>query len=107
MIQINIGDHSGNENGVPFTPIPAGSRGQVQWARSKALWIARNLPSANRYFNSLPRGRSLTNLLNDSSIWINFDPNLADDGATFHNNDLWLGPRVFRIGKWTVLATII
>jgi hypothetical protein len=107
MIQINIGDHSGSENGIPFTPIPAGSRGQVQWARTKAFWITRNIPAANRYFNSLPRGRSLTNLLNDSSIWINFDPTLADDGATFHNNDLWLGPRVFRVGKWTVLATII
>jgi hypothetical protein len=107
MIQINVGDHAGNENGVPFTPFPLGLRAQVRWARTKASWIASNLPSANRYFTSLSGGRSLTVLLNDSSIWINYDPTLADDGATFHNRDLWIGPGPFRIGRWMVLATMI
>jgi hypothetical protein len=107
MIQINIGDHAGNENGIPFTAFPATHLGQVRWARTKAIWIARNLPGANRYFSSLSAGRSLTNLLDDGAIWINFNPTLADDGATFHNNDLWVGPRPFRIGRWTVLATVI
>jgi hypothetical protein len=107
MIQINIGDHAGNENGVAFTPILPQHRGQVRWSRTKAFWIAKNIPTANRYFTSLPRGRTLTAILNDSSIWINFDPTLPDDGATFHNKDLWIGPRPFRIGRWTVLATII
>lgn len=107
MIQINIGDHHGNENGVPFTPIPARHRDQVRWARRKAFWITRNIPSANRYFSSLPSGRSLTNLLNDRTIWINFNPTLTVDGATFHNNDLWIGPRPFVIGRWTVLAVVV
>ena len=71
MIQINIGDHVGSENGVAFTPIPSNRLGQVQWARTKAFWIARNIATANRYFTSLPRGRTLTAILNDSSIWIN------------------------------------
>ncbi len=107
MIQINIGDHSGNENGVPFTAFPVAQRGQVRWARTKAFWIARNLPAANTYFRLLPNGRSLQNLLDDGTIWINFDPTLTVDGATFHNSDLWVGPRPLRIGRWTVLATII
>lgn len=107
MIQINIGDHHGNENGVPFTAFPIRHRDAVRWARTKAIWIARNLPSADRYFRSLSSGRSLTNLLADGTIWINFDPTLTVDGATFHNNDLWVGPRPFVIGRWTVLATII
>jgi hypothetical protein len=107
MIQINVGDHSGSENSIAFLPFSASQLHQVRWARTKAFWIAKNLPKANAYFLSLSKGRSLTNLLNDSSIWINFDPTLTVDGATFHNNDLWLGPHPFRIGRWTVLATVI
>ena len=48
---------------------------------------------------------ALSDLLNDRTIWINSDPSLTDDGATFHNKDLWIGPRPFRIGRWTGLAT--
>ena len=107
MIQINVGDHAGNENGVAFTPFPVGLRAQVRWARTKAFWIAGNLPGGNRYFTSLPAGHSLSVLLYDSSIWVNYDPALADDGATFHNRDLWIGPGPFRIGRWMVLATMI
>ena len=107
MIQMNIGDHSGSENGIAFTPIPVEKRHQVRWSRSKAHWITRNISSGNRYFRSLPGGRSLTALLNDSSIWINYDPALTVDGSTFHNQDLWIGPGPFRAGRWVVLATII
>jgi hypothetical protein len=107
MIQINVGDHSGSENGDDFTPIPSQHLNQVRWARKKAIWIAKNLSRADAYFLSLPNGRSLTNLLGDSSIWINFDPALGDFGATWGNNDLWIGPSAFRIGRWTTLATVI
>ena len=92
---------------MAFSPIPTFRRDQVRWARTKAFWISRNIPAANSYFSSLSAGRSLTNLLNDGTIWINFNPTLTVDGATFHNNDLWIGPGPFRIGRWTVLATII
>ena len=107
MIQINVGDHSGDENGIPFTAFPLGHRHQVRWARTKAIWIAKRLRSANRYYTSLSAGRSLTRLLDDGSIWINYNPSLAVDGATFHNSDLWVGPGPFRVGRWTVLATIL
>ncbi|MEO0822605.1 MAG: hypothetical protein AAF074_19530 [Pseudomonadota bacterium] len=107
MIQINIGDKAGNENGVPFTPIPPANRGSFRWARRKMFDIARGNPRANSYFRSLPGGRSFTNLINDNSLWIHFDPTLPDFGATFHNNDLWVGPSAIQVGKWTILATII
>lgn len=105
---MNIGDHAGNENGVPFLTVPAGRhQNQVRWARTKAFWITRNIPRANAYFLTLPAGRSLTNLLDDNTIWINYDPTINYDGFTFSNNDLWIGPGPFRIGRWQVLATLI
>ena len=88
MIQINVGDHAGNENGIPFTPVPVANRSAFRWARTKAIWIAANIATADRYYTSLPSGRSLTNLLGDNTIWINYNPALTVDGATFHNNDL-------------------
>lgn len=105
MIQINVGDHAGSENGVPFAEIPLKFRGDTRWARTKAIWIAGNVPKANAYFLSLPARRSLSNLLADSSIWIKFDPTLADFGETFHNNDLWIGPRAFKVGRWTGIGS--
>ncbi len=106
-IQINVGDHSGAEHGSTYTPIPENLRDQCYWARTKARSIAANIRSANRYFSSLSGGRTLTSLLGDSSIWINYDPSITYFGYTYSNNDLWIGPMPFRIGKWTVLATII
>jgi hypothetical protein len=62
VIQINIGDHSGNENGVPFAQIPKGLVPQVRWALTKAVWIAQRVKTANVYYASLPRGRTLASL---------------------------------------------
>ena len=107
MIQINIGDHAGSEGGIPFTRIPNGLLPDIRWARTKALWIATRVRSANRYYASLARGRTLTQLVNDGRIWINFDPTASVDGSTFHNQDLWIGPRPFRVGRWSVLATLL
>jgi hypothetical protein len=107
MIQINIGDHLGSENGVPFTPIPTRFLSQVRWARERAIAIARGNPGANAYFRSLSRHRTLSALLADSSTWINYDPTLSVSGATFHNKDLWIGPSAFAVGRWTVLATLV
>jgi len=106
-IQINVGDHSGGEHGSVFTPIPEDVRWQCHWARRKARTIASDIRSANRYFRSLSVGRTLTNLLGDGSIWVNYDPSITYFGYTYSNNDIWIGPMPFRIGKWTVLATII
>jgi hypothetical protein len=108
MIQINVGDHEGIEWFRPFAPFPNGLRSQVRWARTKAFWIARNLPRADKYFRTLPRGRALTDLLNDPTIWINYSSDLTGYyGTTYNNKDLWIGPLAFRYGQWMVLATLI
>lgn len=107
IIQMNIGDHSGSENGQSFTPFLSRQRWQVNWGRRKAAWIARNIPSANRFFRSLSGGRSLTSMIHDSSLWLNYDASIGYYGYTYANSDIWIGPLPFRWGKWTVCATII
>lgn len=46
-------------------------------------------------------------MLNDRTIWVNYDPSIAFFGYTYSNNDLWIGPMPFKVGKWSVLATIV
>jgi hypothetical protein len=106
-IQINIGDHVSPHAG--WVAVPNTHRGTVGWARTRAKAVAKGMPSADRYFKTLPNGRTLTALLNDSSIWINFDPAGTEFGANSvaHPNEIAIGTRSFRIGRWTVLATII
>lgn len=106
-IQMNVGDHVSPHPG--WVALPAAHRPVVAWARKRARAIALGMPSADRYFSSLPNGRSLRNLLNDGAIWINFDPAAVEFGANSiaHRNEIAIGPSAFRIGRWTVLATLI
>jgi hypothetical protein len=110
MIQINIGDHISSE--AEFIAVPGGARLEmVRWARRKAIWIAQNKPAADVYFRGITAGaRSLTALLADSNIWVNFQPTLVDFGVTPGDGfatECAIGPAAFRIGRWTVLATMI
>ena len=106
-IQINIGDHTSSE--PSFITVPPNRLGQVQWARKKAKWIAVNIPSANVYYRTLPLGRSLSELLADSDIWINFHPTSTDMGLTNFagGKEIAICVPSFRIGRWTVLATLV
>lgn len=107
-IQINIGDHTSSQAG--YIAVPAGAkRGMLIWARTKARWIASNIPSADVYFRTLPRGRSLTELLADSSIWINYNATFTYYGETNFagGSEIAIGNLAFRIGRWTVLATLV
>lgn len=72
-MQINIGDHVSPQAG--YAAIPNEYLGSMSGAISKARWIASNIQSANAFFRTLPDGRSLTDLLDDSSIWINYHAN--------------------------------
>jgi len=107
-IQINIGDHTSSQAG--YIAVPAGAkRGMLIWARTKARWISANIPSADVYFRTLPRGRSLTELLADSSIWINYNATFTYYGETNFagGSEIAIGNLAFRIGRWTVLATLV
>ena len=106
-IQMNIGDHVSPHPG--WVLVPMRHRPMVNFARTRAKRIAQEMPSADRYFATLPGGRKLRDLLNDSTIWINFDPAATEFGANSvaHPKEISIGPRAFRIGRWTVLATLI
>ena len=105
-MQINIGDHVSPE--PTFLSVPAHYRDQLHWARTRARKIAATIPDANRYFLQLMGRRSLTELLADSSIWVNYSVALGKDyGGAWGSKELAIGPAAFRIGRWTVLATVI
>ncbi len=81
----------------------------VRWARVKALWIAANVATANPYYRTLPGGRSLSELLADRSIWINFHPTMVDFGETNFagGKEIAIANTSCRIGNWTVLGTLV
>jgi hypothetical protein len=105
--QINIGDHASSVK--DFVAIPNYDRQTAIWARSKAREIARTIPNANRYLCSLPKGRSLSDLLEDSTIWVNYGPGLPGYGRIdmYTGKEIAISPIAFRKGRWTVLATLI
>ena len=106
-IQINVGDHTSSQ--ADYIAVPNGARLQMtRWARTHALWIARNMLRADIYFQGLPGGRTLTELLDDNSIWINFGHALSVFGeAVISGTELAIGPQAYRMGRWTVVATLI
>ena len=108
MIQVNIGDHAPDEK-YGYVPFPNNSRREIMWARTKAIWIAKFKPGANVYFKSLPYGRSLSELLGDNSIWINYHPTLTAYGQTnfVGGREIAISASCCRLGRWTVLATLV
>lgn len=105
-MQLNIGDHVSPHAG--YQAFPGSKQDTARWARTRARAIAAGMPSANVYFKTLPSGRSLSDILNDSSIWVNYHATSGLFGeAEIGGKELMIGIRSFRIGKWTVLATLI
>jgi hypothetical protein len=106
-LQINIGDHTSSE--ADYLPVPPNLREPLRWARTRALQLVNHNPGANLYFSGLPGGRSLGALLQDRTIWINYAPTLSAYGETnmVGGKEIAIGPMAFRIGRWTVLATLI
>jgi hypothetical protein len=108
-IQINVGDHVSSLVPV-FQPVPFRHQWVTNWARERAKAIAATMPSADKYFGSLPFGRSLTQILADRTIWINYAPTLtnlwgAEDKRT--HKEIAITPPSYLWGRWTVLATLI
>jgi hypothetical protein len=105
-IQINTGDHTSPV--TRYIAVPSGKRDTLNWARSRAKAIAKGNPKANTYFKSLPGGRTLSQLTNDRTIWINYCPSLTLLGeAQISGKELAIGPNSFTKGKWVVLGTLI
>lgn len=107
--QINIGDHRSPVAG--YIPFPSQYRTNLRWARRKAKSIAKNMASADIYFKGLSGRRSLTQLLVDNSIWINYHATIIHYGETEFalsaGNEIALSNKCCRMGRWTLLATLI
>jgi len=106
-MQINIGDHASPEAG--FISIPNKHRSTMRWARTRARWVAKNKPAADVYYRTLSGGKSLTNLLADGSIWVNYHATKNDYGyqSVAHPKEIAISNLAYRIGRWTVLATLV
>lgn len=107
--QINIGDHNSPVTG--YIPFPQQFRDRMRWARRRAKRIAREMPSANVYFRGLSGGRSLTQLLADNTIWVNYHATITHYGETefaiSSGNEIAMSNIACRIGRWTLLSTLI
>ncbi|WP_029065557.1 hypothetical protein [Labrenzia sp. DG1229] len=106
--QFNIGDHVSPLAG--FVEFNASQYSQLKWCRSKLFKMVRENQSCDAYFCSLPNSRTLTHLINDGSIWVNFGPAIETPfygKAYFAASEIGIADRAFRMGRWTVLATII
>lgn len=110
MIQLNIGDHTATgANTTGYVAITEAYRNDARRARLMAQRIARTKPGANRYFRSLPLGRTLTALLNDRTIWVNYHATTAADGLTNFagGKEIAIADHIFRQGRWSILAVLI
>jgi hypothetical protein len=107
MIQINIGDHVSTEAG--FVQYPNRRLATIQWARRHSFWIAANVRTANPYYRGLPGGRSLKELLDDNSIWINYHATAPELGITNFagGKEIAIAETSFRRGRWMVLASLV
>lgn len=106
--QFNIGDHVSRQAG--FAEFNASQFKQLKWCRTRLFKMVANNPSCDAFFRSLPHGRTLGNMINDASIWVNYGPGIAAPyygKAYFATGEIGIADRAFRMGRWTVLATII
>lgn len=79
---------------------------------SDAIHILKNnvkgMKPCNDCFQRLPNGRTFDDILDDSSIFISFDPNNTGRlyGATL-GNDVAITDFAIRMGRWTTAATLV
>src|SRR5262245_54683392 len=79
----------------------------------RALFIlrhnVRNMRPCDDCFRRLPRGRSFTEVFDDPTVFISFDPTGPFSGRTdaVGGNEVSINAREFRVGRWSVAATIV
>lgn len=107
--QINIGDHTSPISHYKSFKKDSKHYGKLKWARHKLFKMVENNPACNAYFRTLPGGRSLTSLIYDKHIWVNYAPTISPlyGEMKFGTKEIGLSERPFVIGRWMVLATVI
>lgn len=108
-IQINFGDGTTSTPG--FGAFQERHRHIMYWARNQAYLIARDRPTADRYFRGITQGsRSLSQILRDNTQWIHYDPTRNAMGFTpgqGFSKECAIGRSPFQAGRRAVLATLI
>jgi len=98
-IQINMGDHV-SDFPTMLIKVPFKYQWATKWARNQAKLIAANVKTADKYFKSLPAKRSLTQLLADRRIWINYAFEWYGRGVRQPgSNDIGIGDLAYLRGK--------
>jgi hypothetical protein len=101
-LTINAG--SGIHTGPPDSyPIPPEYLHVLQRALHILLTNLRNNTSCNGNFSSLPGGRDFRSLIDDHTIWINYDPTDDSGGWTMpdtHPRDIVINRLSLRWGRW-------
>ncbi|MES0882138.1 hypothetical protein [Roseibium sp. SCP14] len=105
--QFNIGDHASPIS--KYTSFNSSQYSKLKWARNKLFRMVKNNPGCDAYFRSLPGRRTLTNMIGDSSIWVNYGPTISPLHGEIHTptGEIAVGDRAFNMGRWMVLATLI
>ncbi|HEY2787682.1 MAG TPA: hypothetical protein VGJ05_22180 [Fimbriiglobus sp.] len=79
----------------------------------RALFIlkhnVRNSRPCDNCFKKLPGGRTFTEVFDDATVFISFDPDGPSSGATdsVGGKDITISVKELRVGRWTVAATLV
>jgi len=107
--QINIGDHISSVSHYKSFKKSSKYYSHLKWSRYKLFRMVERNPACNAFFRSLPGGRSLTSLILDKHIWVNYAPTITPLFGQYKDGskEIALSDRPFVTGKWMVLATVI
>jgi hypothetical protein len=103
------------------TPVPLGdgtrwdeySDPKIKKILEQAIFILRHNVRGMRpcedAFSALPGGRTFTQVLDDASVFVSFDPAGPNSGRTdaVGGKEITIGAREFRVGRWSVAATLV
>jgi hypothetical protein len=103
-----------------ITPVPLGdgtlwdpySDHHLKHTLERALFIlrhnVRHMRPCDNCFRSLPGGRSFTEVFDDPTVFISLDSAGPNRGVSIvSGNDITISIGEFRIGRWSVAATLV
>jgi hypothetical protein len=101
---------SADADGTTWDPY---SDPKIKHTLERALFIlkhnVRNMRPCDDCFKRLPGGRTFTEVFDDSTVFISFDPSGPASGATnqVSGKEITISIREFRVGRWSVAATLV
>ncbi|WP_029064743.1 hypothetical protein [Labrenzia sp. DG1229] len=86
--QINIGDWKSKPSALTrLHSVKGGDYSKLRQCRWKLIKLCKESPACDAYFRSLPNGRTLTSLVNDSDVWVSLvEPCPFNYGESFETH---------------------